>query len=108
MPIKDGLIMGSHRVNSIFGLRVPEDGTVTFFREIKDVYVNARGVRYSILVCINDIITKNSLGQRFEERGRGRPADVFNIIQKRPNTVVHLKTDAAMESRRSYKEVRSR
>ena len=31
-----------------------------------------------------------------------------NIIQKRPNTVVHLKIDEAMESRRSYKEVRRR
>ena len=51
---------------------------------------------------------KGCLGQRFEERRRGRPADVFNVIQKRPNTVVHLKIDAAMESRRSYKEVRSR
>ena len=47
------------------------------------------------------------LGQRVEERRRGRPADVFNIIQKRPN-VVHLKIDEAIESRRSYKEVRSR
>ena len=35
-------------------------------------------------------------------------SDVFNIIQKRPNTVVHLKIDAAVESRRSYMGVRSR
>ena len=34
---------------------------------------------------------------------------LYNVIQKRPNnTVAHLKIDAAMESRRSYKEVRSR
>ena len=36
------------------------------------------------------------------KRATGR-SDV-NIIQKRPNTVVRLKIDAAMESRRSYKE----
>ena len=41
------------------------------------------------------------------KRATGR-SDVFNIIQKRPNTVVHLKIDAAMDSRRSYKEVRTR
>ena len=44
------------------------------------------------------------LGQRFEERRRGRPADdVFNIIiqKRRPNTVVYLKVDEAMENRRS-------
>ena len=35
--------------------------------------------------------------------------DVFSIIiQKRPNTAVHLKIDEAMEGRRSHKEVRSR
>ena len=35
--------------------------------------------------------------------------DVFNIIiQKRPNTVVHLKIEGAMEGRRSHMEVRSR
>ena len=50
----------------------------------------------------------NGLGQRFEERRRGRPADVFNVIQKIPNTVVHLKIDAPMESCMLYKEVRSR
>ena len=49
------------------------------------------------------------LGQRFEERRRGRPADdVFSIIQKGPNTVVRLTIDEAMESCRSYKEVRGR
>ena len=53
-------------------------------------------------------IKAKGLGQRLEERRRGRPADVFNIIQKRPNTVVHLKVDAAMEGRRSHKEMRSR
>ena len=54
-------------------------------------------------------IEPKGLGQRFEERRRGRPADVFNIIiQKRPNTVVHLKVDEAMEGRRSHKEMRSR
>ena len=42
------------------------------------------------------------MGQTFEERRRGRPADVFNIIQKRPNTNVHLKVDEAMEGRRSH------
>ena len=54
-------------------------------------------------------IKAKGLGQRFEKRRRGRPADVFNIImQKRPNTVVvHLKIDEAMESRRSYSEVAS-
>ena len=30
-------------------------------------------------------IEPKDLGQRFEERRRGQPADVFNIIQKRPN-----------------------
>ena len=36
-------------------------------------------------------------------------SDVFNIIiQKIPNTVVHLKVDVAMEGRRSHKEMRSR
>ena len=35
-------------------------------------------------------------------------SDVFNIIQKRPNTVVHLKVDEAVEGRRSHKEMRSR
>ena len=33
---------------------------------------------------------------------------VFNIIQKRPNTVVHLKVDETMEGRRSHMELRSR
>ena len=28
-------------------------------------------------------------------------SDVFNIIQKGPNTVVHLKVDEALEGRRS-------
>ena len=54
-------------------------------------------------------IEQKCLGRRFEERRRGRPADdVFNIIQKRPNTVVHLKVDEAMEGRRSHMEVRGR
>ena len=54
-------------------------------------------------------IKPKGLGQRFEERRRGRPADdVFNVIQKRPNTVVHLKVDEAMEGRRSHKEMRCR
>ena len=44
-------------------------------------------------IFINTIIEQKGLGQRFEERRRGRQADVFNIIQKRPNTVVHLKVD---------------
>ena len=35
-------------------------------------------------------------------------SDVFNIIQKRPNTVVHLNVDGTMEGRRSHKEMRSR
>ena len=37
-------------------------------------------------------------------------ADVFNIIQKRPNTVngIHLKVEEAMEGRTSHKEGRSR
>ena len=52
-------------------------------------------------------IKAKRLGQIFEERRRGRPADVFNIIQKIPNiVVVYLKIDKEMESRRSYKEVR--
>ena len=55
--------------------------------------------------CVDDS-TEKGLGQRFEERRRGRPADdVFNIIQKRPNNVVHLKVDEAVEGRRSHKEV---
>ena len=53
-------------------------------------------------------IKAKGLGQRFEERRRGRPEDVFNIIQKRSNTVVHLKVDEAIEGRRSHKEMRSR
>ena len=49
-----------------------------------------------IIIYIYNI--SKGLGQRFEERRRGRPAeDVFNIIQKIPNTVVHLKVDEAME-----------
>ena len=55
-------------------------------------------------------IKAKGLGQRFEERRRRRPEDVFNIIQERPNTtttVVHLKVDEAMEGRRSHKEMRS-
>ena len=52
-------------------------------------------------------IVQNGLGQRFEERRRRRPADVFNII---PNTVVQLlmKVDGAIEGRRSHKGMRSR
>ena len=50
------------------------------------------------------------LSQRFEESflvATGR-SDVFNIVQKRSNTVVPLKIDAAVESLRSYKGMRSR
>ena len=54
------------------------------------------------------MIEPKGLDQRFEERRRGQPADVFNIIQKRLNTVVHPKVDEAMEGRRSHKEMRSR
>ena len=58
---------------------------------------------YQYLLYIT-IQQAKGLGQRFEERRGGRPADVFNIIQERPNTVVvHLKVDEAMEGRRSYK-----
>ena len=54
-------------------------------------------------------ITAKGSGRRFEEKQRGRPAHVFNILLKRPNTVVvHLKIDETMEGRRSYKEVKSR
>ena len=53
-------------------------------------------------------IKPKGLGERFEGRRRGRPVDVFNIIQKRSITVVHLKVDEAMEGRRSHKEMRSR
>ena len=54
-------------------------------------------------------IEPKGLGQRFEERRRGRPADVFSKIQKRPNAVVvHLKVDEAMEGRRSHKKMGSR
>ena len=69
------------------------------------MYVNARGMRYKLYVTTKP----KGLSQRFEEseEGTGR-SDVFNIIQKRPNTVVHLKIDAVMEGRRSYKEVGSR
>ena len=73
--------------------------------EIQVVYVKARGVRYTRYVLT---IESKGLGQRFEERRRERPADVFNIIQKRPNTVVHLKVDEAMEGRRPHKGLRSR
>ena len=51
-------------------------------------------------------IEPKGFGQRFEERRRGRPADVFNIIQKRPYTVVHLKVDEAAEGRRSHKKIK--
>ena len=61
-----------------------------------------------IQVIFMNTIEQKGLGQRFEERRRGRPADVFNIIQKRPNTVVHLKVDEAMEGRRSPMGARSR
>ena len=60
------------------------------------MYIKARGVRY---MYQHD---RTSLGQRFEGSRRGRPADVFNILQKRPNTVVHLKVDEAMEGCRSH------
>ena len=70
---------------------------------------------YRLLLCksrrnkLDVTIKRKGLGQRFEERRRGRPADIFNIIQTRPNTIiVHLEIDEAKESRRSYKEVRSR
>ena len=63
-------------------------------------------MRYTRYVCIND--RTKGLGQTFEGKRGGRPADVFNIIQKRPNTVVHLKVDEAMEGHRSHMEVRSR
>ena len=46
-------------------------------------YVKARGVRYIYILVL--IIEPKGLGQRFEERRRGRPADVLNIIQKRQN-----------------------
>ena len=49
------------------------------------------------------------LNQIFLKGRRRRPADdVFNILKKKSNNVVHLKIDEAMESRRSYKEVRNR
>ena len=35
----------------------------------------------------------NNKSNGFEEGREGRPVDVFNMIQKRPNTVVHLKVD---------------
>ena len=53
-------------------------------------------------------IEPKGLGQRFEEMRRERPADVNIIIQKIPNTVVHLKVDEAVEGRRSHKEMSSR
>ena len=53
-------------------------------------------------------IESKGLGQRFEERRKGRPVDVLNIIKKRPNTVVPLKVDGAMEGRRSHKKMVSR
>ena len=47
-------------------------------------YAKARGVSEVYLLKIE----QKGLGRRFGERRRGRPAeDVFNIIQKRPNTV---------------------
>ena len=68
-----------------------------------------RNKAYLVYIICNKTIKAKGLSQRFEEKRTGRPADVFNLIQKkRPNTVVNLKTDEAMESRRSYKEVRSR
>ena len=70
------------------------------------MYVRKRKRSEVYQVCIND--RTKGLGQTFEEKRGGRPADVFNIIQKRPNTVVHLKVDEAMEGHRSHMEVRSR
>ena len=55
-------------------------------------------------------IKAKGLGQRFEDRRRGRSADrcQHNPEEtKQTPFVVHLKIDEAMESRRSYKEVRS-
>ena len=79
---------------------------VALITEIQVMYVKARAVRYTWYVLR---LEPKGLGQRFEEGRRGRPADVFNIIQKRPNTVVvHLKVDEAMKGRWSHKEMRSR
>ena len=78
---------------------------VALITEIQVMYVKARAVRYTWYVLR---IEPKGLGQRFEEGRRGRPADVFNIIQKSPNTVVHLKVDEAMKGRRSRKKMRSR
>ena len=55
----------------------------------------------------------NNKGKRFGSKirrkaERATSSDVFNIIQKRPNTVVHLKVDEALEGRRSHKEMKSR
>ena len=55
-------------------------------------------------------IKPKGLSQRFEEGEEGDRQIrclQYNPEKKKPNAVVHLKIDAAMESRRSYKEVRS-
>ena len=70
------------------------------------MYINARGKRHTYMqrqnqkVCfIRDLKkAKRAIGRSY----------VFKMFQKRPNTIVHLKIDAAMESRRSYKGARSR
>ena len=71
--------------------------------EIQVSYVR-KSKRSEVYVLLT--IESKGLGQRFEEKRRGRPADVFNIIQKRPNTVVHLKVDEATKGRRSHKKMR--
>ena len=73
--------------------------------EMQVMYVKARELSEVYVLTSEE---PKGLGQRFEERRRGRPAAVFNITQKRPNTVVPLKVDEAMEGRRSHKEMRSR
>ena len=54
------------------------------------------------------MIEPKALGQIFEERRRGRPANAFNTVQKITNTVVHLEVDESMEGRRSHKEMMTR
>ena len=70
---------------------------------VKKYSLLCKSRRNKVYLLYVTIQQAKGLGQRFEERRGGRPADVFNIIQERPNTVVHLKVDEAMEGRRSYK-----
>ena len=76
--------------------------------------IYSNGSRCKILIYIASVcknkrnkvhVTKAGLNQRFLRKAeRATSNDVFNIIQKRPNTVLHLNADEATESRRSHRK----